>query len=41
MLRPRGVKLHYEVELALIMARTVKDFDEEDEEGFESLIAGV
>lgn len=32
-LRPRGVTLHYEVELALIMGREVKDLDEKDEKG--------
>ena len=30
-LRPRGVKLHYEVELALIMGRELRDLDERDE----------
>ncbi|KAI4247747.1 MAG: hypothetical protein L6R40_001333 [Gallowayella cf. fulva] len=30
-LRPAGVNLHYEVELALIMGRTVRDLDAEDE----------
>ena len=30
-LRPRGVVLHYEVELALVMGREVKDLDERDE----------
>lgn len=33
MLRPRGVDLHYEVELALIMGKEVRDLDEGDEEG--------
>lgn len=32
-LRPRGVDLHYEVELALIMGKEVRDLDEGDEEG--------
>lgn len=30
-IRPRGVDLHYEVELALIMGKTLKDFPAEDE----------
>ena len=32
-LRPRGVKLHYEVELALIMGREVRDLEERDKKG--------
>jgi acylpyruvate hydrolase len=32
-LRPRGVDLHYEVELALVMGQRVKDFDAENEQG--------
>lgn len=32
-LRPRGTKLHYEVELALVMGRTVRDLDPNDEKG--------
>lgn len=32
-LRPRGVDLHYEVELALIIGKEVRDLDERDEEG--------
>ncbi|KAF2836348.1 fumarylacetoacetate hydrolase domain-containing protein 1 [Patellaria atrata CBS 101060] len=32
-LRPKGVSLHYEVELALVIGRTVRDLDERDEEG--------
>ncbi|KAL8781593.1 MAG: hypothetical protein Q9213_005943 [Squamulea squamosa] len=32
-LRPKGVNLHYEVELALIMGRTVRDLDANDEKG--------
>ena len=32
MLRPRGVSLHYEVELALVMGRGVRDMGEGDEE---------
>jgi acylpyruvate hydrolase len=32
-IRPRGVDLHYEVELALIMGKRVKDIEESDVEG--------
>ncbi|TKA70274.1 hypothetical protein B0A49_06670 [Cryomyces minteri] len=32
-LRPRGVSLHYEVELALVMGKTVRDLDPEDSRG--------
>ena len=32
-IRPRGVELSYEVELALIMGKTLKDFPVEDEAG--------
>ena len=31
--RPRGVNLHYEVELALIIGKQVKDLDAADEKG--------
>ncbi|KAI9828724.1 MAG: hypothetical protein M1832_001829 [Thelocarpon impressellum] len=41
LLRPRGVQLHYEVELALIMGRKpLRDLDERDEEGALGAIAG-
>ena len=30
-IRPKGVDLHYEVELALIMGKQVKDLDASDE----------
>lgn len=30
-LRPRGIELHYEVELALIVGKEVSDLDENDE----------
>lgn len=33
MLRPKGVNLHYEVELGLVMGKTLRDFDEKDEQG--------
>ncbi|MCJ1485044.1 hypothetical protein MMC06_005217 [Schaereria dolodes] len=39
-LRPKGVKLHYEVELALIMGREVRDLDASDEKGAMDSIAG-
>ncbi|KKA25560.1 Fumarylacetoacetate hydrolase family protein [Rasamsonia emersonii CBS 393.64] len=32
-LRPKGVNLHYEVELGLVMGRTVRDLDPEDHKG--------
>jgi acylpyruvate hydrolase len=32
-IRPRGVDLHYEVELALIMGKTIKDLEETDVQG--------
>lgn len=33
MIRPGGVDLHYEVELALIMGKQVKDLEASDEKG--------
>lgn len=32
-IRPRGVDLHYEVELALILGKQVKDLEADDEKG--------
>jgi len=32
-LRPKGVNLHYEVELGLVIGKTVRDFDASDEKG--------
>ena len=32
-LRPKGVRLHYEAELALIMGREIRDLRADDEEG--------
>jgi len=32
-LRPKGVVLHYEVELGLVMGKTVRDLDPEDHAG--------
>ena len=40
-LRPKGVDLHYEVELALILGKEVKDLREDDEEGALSAIECV
>ena len=39
-LRPKGVTLHYEVELALIVGRTVRDLPPDDERGALDAIAG-
>ncbi|KAH6638245.1 hypothetical protein C7974DRAFT_391161 [Boeremia exigua] len=39
-LRPRGVTMHYEVELGLVMGRTVRDLREDDEQGALDAIAG-
>lgn len=39
-LRPRGVKLHFEVELGCIIGREVRDLSAEDEEGALSVIDG-
>ncbi|KAF2442135.1 hypothetical protein P171DRAFT_433693 [Karstenula rhodostoma CBS 690.94] len=39
-LRPRGVTMHYEVELGLVMGKTVRDLDPEDTEGAMDAIAG-
>lgn len=33
MLRPKGVSVHYEVELGLVIGKTVRDLDPEDEQG--------
>ena len=32
-IRPRGVNLHYEVELALILGKRVRDLSAQDEQG--------
>lgn len=32
-LRPQGTNLHYEVELALVMGKTVRDLDPNDDKG--------
>ncbi|MCJ1357992.1 MAG: hypothetical protein MMC33_007990 [Icmadophila ericetorum] len=39
-LRPKGVKLHYEVELGVIIGRQLTDFDEGDEKGALDAIDG-
>ncbi|PVI08074.1 hypothetical protein DM02DRAFT_608178 [Periconia macrospinosa] len=39
-LRPRGVIMHYEVELGLIMGKRVRDLDPEDEKGALDAIDG-
>ncbi|KAL9020961.1 MAG: hypothetical protein Q9185_001788 [Variospora sp. 1 TL-2023] len=39
-LRPAGVNLHYEVELALIMGKSLRDLDEKDEKGALDAIDG-
>ncbi|KAF2203754.1 hypothetical protein GQ43DRAFT_242164 [Delitschia confertaspora ATCC 74209] len=39
-LRPKGVSLHYEVELGLIMGKTVRDLDPEDTQGALDAIEG-
>lgn len=33
MLRPRGTNLHYEVELGLVMGKSVRDLDPTDDKG--------
>ncbi|ORY75457.1 fumarylacetoacetate hydrolase family protein [Protomyces lactucae-debilis] len=37
---PRGIHSHYEVELGLVMGRTVRDLDKEDLAGAQASIAG-
>lgn len=32
-LRPKGVNVHFEIELGLVMGKTVRDYDEKDEQG--------
>ncbi|KAL8706705.1 MAG: hypothetical protein Q9201_000230 [Fulgogasparrea decipioides] len=39
-LRPKGVKLHYEVELAVIMRKSLQDLDPQDEEKAMEAISG-
>jgi 2-keto-4-pentenoate hydratase/2-oxohepta-3-ene-1,7-dioic acid hydratase in catechol pathway len=40
-LRPKGVSMHYEVELGLVMGKTVRDLDPEDTKGALDSIEGV
>ena len=40
-LRPKGVTLHYEVELALIIGKEVRDLDANDEKGAMDAIDGM
>jgi acylpyruvate hydrolase len=40
-LRPRGVRLHYEVELGLVIGRTVRDLNPEDDTGAIDAIASA
>lgn len=40
-LRPKGVKLHYEVELGLIMGSRLQDHDPNDIKGALDSIAGI
>lgn len=41
MLRPKGVTVHYEVELGLIIGKTIRDLHPEDTEGAMSAIQGL
>lgn len=40
MLRPKGVDMHYEVELALILGKQVKDLKADDHKGAIDAIEG-
>ena len=40
MLRPRGVQMHYEVELGLVMGSRLRDLDPKDEKAAMDSIAG-
>ena len=40
-LKPKGVNLHYEVELALVIGKTLKDLRENDEQGAFDAISGM
>ena len=40
-LRPKGVDLHYEVELALILGKELRDLKSDDEEGAMNAIEGL
>ena len=41
MLRPRGVDVHYEVELGLVMGKTVRDLDAGDAKGAVGAVGGM
>ena len=41
MLLPKGVNVHYEVELGLVIGKTVRDLREDDEEGALGAISGM
>lgn len=40
-LRPKGVNVHYEVELGLVIGKTIKDLKEDDEQGAMDAISGM
>lgn len=40
-LRPKGVDMHYEVELALVMGRVVRDLDADDAQAALDAIEGA
>lgn len=40
MLRPRGVNMHYEVELGLIIGKTLRDLHPDDTQGAMDAISG-
>lgn len=39
-LRPKGVTLHFEIELGIVIGKTVKDLEENDEAGWKDAIGG-
>lgn len=41
MLRPKGVDVHYEVELGLVIGKTIRDLKEDDEKGAMDAISGM
>lgn len=41
MLRPKGVDVHYEVELGLVIGKTIRDLREDDEVGAMEAISGT
>lgn len=40
-LRPKGVNVHYEVELGLVMGKTIRDLHPEDTKGAMDAIEGI